>query len=53
MSEATTKTMHCENCGTDVTLTRELGGSLLSVGCECDVRSIKVATVLPEGWNDE
>lgn len=49
--KVTTKTVHCDDCGTDVRLHKTNG--TLNVSCGCDSLSIKVATVLPEGWNDE
>lgn len=40
----------CDNCKQTVTLRRRESGEL-SVSCGCDSeRSIRVATVLPEGW---
>jgi hypothetical protein len=41
--------MNCEECGEPVTLGRN--DRLLNVSCECSERSIKVATVLPDGWS--
>jgi len=40
----------CDGCGQPVTLRRKASGQLL-VSCSCDEqRSIRVAAVLPEGW---
>jgi len=42
--------IRCTECNSHVYLTRR-DNNTLSVRCDCgDERSIKVATLLPEGW---
>lgn len=43
--------MICDNCGDPVTMNRRENRTL-EVSCDCDARSIKVATVLPDGWSE-
>jgi hypothetical protein len=40
----------CTDCNSAVYLTRRENRTL-AAECECSDRSIKVATVLPEGWS--
>jgi hypothetical protein len=42
--------MMCDTCDTTVVLTRRENRTL-AAECECSDRSIKVPTVLPEGWS--
>jgi len=42
-------TIHCDDCDRPVRLHRD-DDNTLSVTCGCSWRSIKVATVFPEGW---
>ena len=44
------KSIRCTDCNSSVYLIRE-SNSTLTVTCDCEKqRSIKVARVLPEGW---
>jgi hypothetical protein len=43
--------MRCTDCGTTLDVVRQ-DNRTLAVACNCDeLRSIKVATALPEGWS--
>jgi hypothetical protein len=43
--------MNCDNCGETIKLGRKANQTLI-VGCDCNARSIRVATVLPDGWSE-
>lgn len=48
--QVTQDSVHCDECNTVVHLDRDSGGQLV-LTCGCDHRlRIKVARVLPEGW---
>ena len=49
MSLEYTNDMLCQECSGIVTLERKKNNTLC-VACDCSERSIKVATLLPEGW---
>lgn len=43
--------MRCTDCGTTLDVVRK-DNRTLAVACDCDdLRAIKVATTLPEGWS--
>ena len=49
-----TDAVFCDECNAAVRLERHAQTDDLRVRCACDEqRSIKVATILPEGWVDE
>jgi len=44
-------TIYCEQCEEQVTL-RRTENRALRIGCPCSTRSLKVARVLPEPWQE-
>lgn len=49
MADPEAETVHCADCGEAVEL-RRMNNGWLKAGCGCDESSVRVDTVLPDGW---